>query len=396
MMKKDRIAKIKKWQLLRFRSRDSVADLSALSALTVGRRAFARKKRLQAVILPAELSAVKTEAFMKCRELTQVTFSKQNAVGISEKAFWGCSALRRIENSEMIFSVGAHAFYGCTALEEITFGRELRRIGEQAFARCHALRALTLPSGIDRIGKKAFSDCINLKKTDVQEGITALAPSIFYNCRSLTDVTLPESLSAIPTSAFRGCTALQRIFLPHGVRRVEKKAFLGCSALSQVELSLGCERIGAHAFARCQSLSSVAIPRTVRRLGFAAFGLGKKQEKTLLYVENEYMLRRMRRLLFFCGSLGRAEAVLVGKTVEQRKRERRRTTLEKEPAHLIDHTTAFEQKPNVYLVDPDKSRTTDRIGNRSDEMQSTVPDSTAAESKLPESDALKTPDTDAP
>ena len=349
-MKRNRVAKIKKWQLLRFKSKDAVADLSALEALTVGRRAFFRKKGLREVTLPAELSAVKTEAFLRCRELTRVTFGKQNTVGISEKAFFGCSSLHRVENSEMIFSVGAYAFANCSALEEIPFGRDLRRIGERAFFECRALTTLCIPSSVDRIGKNAFGNCSKLSEITLQEGLTTLAPNLFCNCSALTRVDFPESLSSVSAGAFRNCSALQELKLPLGIRRIEKKAFFGCANLRRVEISLGCERIGKRAFAGCTELTAIHVPRTLKRLGFAAFGLGKKQEKILLYVENEYMLRRIKRLLFFCGSRGRAEAVLVGKTVEQRKRERRRGTIEKTPVHLIDPETDFRQKPIVDTV----------------------------------------------
>ncbi len=46
------------------------------------------------------------------------------------------------------------------------------------------------------------------------------------------------------------------------------------------------------------------------------------------------MLRRIRRQLFFCGRAGCAEVSMDGLTIEERKRERRRTTLEKKPEHI--------------------------------------------------------------
>ncbi len=356
-MKKKRVAKIKKWQLLRFQSKEEAVDLSSLEALTVGRRAFSRKKNLHTVTLPNELSAIKTEAFLRCKALTKVTLGRQNAVGISEKAFVGCTALQEIENSEMIFSIGARAFANCTSLEGFTFGSEIRRIGDQAFYGCEALRELTLPSCIRRIGKSAFANSTSLSQVTLQKGSTALAPNLFRNCRALCDICLPETLSAVSVGAFRNCTALQEIVIPSGVRKIEKKAFFNCTNLKRAELSLGCERIGKRAFARCTDLAEVGVPRTLKRLGFAAFGLGKKQDKIVISVENEYMLRRIKRLLFFCGSLGRAEVVLAGKTVAQRKRERRRTTLEKEPVHLIDPNVDFSKKPRVYAIDPSQENT---------------------------------------
>ena len=106
---------------------------------------------------------------------------------------------------------------------------------------------------------------------------------------------------------------------------------------------LGLTRIGRGAFRDTPSLTDVYLPHSVKRMGFGAFGFGRlkgtKREKVKLHVDTEYMLRRAKRLLFFCGSYGRVEVILDGKTIEERKRERRRSTLEKTPAHLTDYTT---------------------------------------------------------
>ena len=59
-----------------------------------------------------------------------------------------------------------------------------------------------------------------------------------------------------------------------------------------------------------------------------------------MYVDNEYMCRRLRLRLFLCGSVGRVQVVQIGKTIDERKRERRRSTIEQTPVHLInDHNT---------------------------------------------------------
>lgn len=101
-------------------------------------------------------------------------------------------------------------------------------------------------------------------------------------------------------------------------------------------MELGVSHIGASAFRDCPRLGEVYLPHSVKRIGFAAFGLGRAEEKTRIYVEQEYMVRRMKRMLFFCGSYGRVEVMQIGKTIEERKRERRRTTLEKTVVRLTD------------------------------------------------------------
>ena len=56
------IVKIKKWQLLRYRSAAIHADLTASDFVTVGKRAFF-KSRAESLTLPGGTSAIKAEAF---------------------------------------------------------------------------------------------------------------------------------------------------------------------------------------------------------------------------------------------------------------------------------------------------------------------------------------------
>jgi hypothetical protein len=99
-------------------------------------------------------------------------------------------------------------------------------------------------------------------------------------------------------------------------------------------MELGVSAVGAFALANNENLESVTVPHSLSKLGFGAFGLGRREKKTVIYVDNEYMCRRMKRLLFWCGSAGRAIVCMQGKTIEERKRERRRTSLDQKAEHI--------------------------------------------------------------
>ena len=129
---------------------------------------------------------------------------------------------------------------------------------------------------------------------------------------------------------------MTELTVPSQVSKIGKRAFLDCARLQSVELENGVERIGAKAFAKTPRLREVTVPHSLKRLGFGAFGLGRSREKTVMYVDNEYMRRRMKQQLFLCGSLGRVRIELVGKSIEERKRERHRTELEQKPVHIMD------------------------------------------------------------
>ena len=109
---------IKKWQLLRWRKRSECADLRECDFVAVGRRAFYQNRRVEEVLLPANASVIKTEAFSGCRSLSRVVLPSDNGVGIAGGAFANCSRLRTLENTALISRIGARAFENCTFLPD--------------------------------------------------------------------------------------------------------------------------------------------------------------------------------------------------------------------------------------------------------------------------------------
>lgn len=329
---------VKKWQLLRWRTKEECVDLGDADFIAVGKRVFYKNRVAEEVVLPASASAIKTEAFAGCKRLWRVALSGDGNVGLSRRAFRGCIRLREVENAHMLSIIGDFAFDGCTNLPQIAFGRDLRKIGEFAFRGCTSITALTLPSCVDLIGRGAFFGCTELETVTMEDSLSALPRDAFRNCISLREVTLSASLHEIPDGAFRGCSALTEVVVPSQITRIGKRAYASCARLSDVVVELGTVTVGARAFADNPRLKTVFLPHSVKRLGFGAFGFGfcRDEDKIVISVDNEYMKRRIRNQLLLCGSLGRAKVQVVGKSIEERKRERRRSTLEQKPTHLIE------------------------------------------------------------
>jgi len=329
------VLKIKKWQLVRRKTGETLDDLSAAEFLTVGKRAFSRQKSLRTVRLPSGVVAVKTEAFRGCTDLQTVAFSDQNNVGIGRAAFAGCTKLEQVENAEQISRVGEKAFFGCCELRQISFGSSLCSLGEKAFSGS-GLCEVTLPAKLSVVARAAFSDCADLTTLSMEDGCSALSPSLLQNCTSLETVSFSDRVTILPPALLRGCTKLATVTVPPSLVRVGARAFSGCTALTSLELPLGVRRIDRFAFSNLPQLQSVVLPHSLKHLGFGAFGLGFSEKKIKLLVDNEYMIRRLKPKLFLCGSYFRAEPVLAGKTIEERKRERRRASVEQAPTHLMD------------------------------------------------------------
>ena len=331
--------KIKNWQLLKARDAEGRVVLPTGEFVAVGKRAFVGKhnRYLEALTLPDGVSVIKAEALSKCSNLQTVILPSNNTIGLSQGVFAGCTRLREVANSESVNSIGALAFSGCTALQKIELGNALSRIGEGAFAECRSLTSIVLPSSLREIGDGAFEGCRELAFYTVPDTLSALSAEMFLDCVSLREIVIPAAVTVIPEGTFFGCVSLREVKIPANVQEIEAYAFANCRKLHTVNMELGVTRIGAHAFDNTPALREVFVPHSLKKLGHGAFGTGKRKdgEKITVCVENEYMVRRMKKLLFWCGSAKCTTVKLIGKTVEERKRECRRESLDEKGAHLI-------------------------------------------------------------
>ena len=331
--------KIKNWQLFRARGYEGSVDLRDQNFVAIGKRAMVGRDNpyLEQVYIPAGASVIKAEAFLGCKNLQTVILSTANNIGLSAGVFRNCLRLHTVANAEKIHSIGANCFANCDTLCEIRLGRELSRIGEGAFSGCRSLTSVALPSSLRAIGTGAFSGCSALAFCQMDEGLSTLSEEMFRDCVSLREVKIPAGVSVIPKRAFEECISLREVNIPANVQTIEARAFENCRKLHTVRMELGVKEIGAHAFAATPALCEVFIPHSVKKLGRGVFGTGKRKdgEKVTVCVENEYMVRRMKRLLTLCGSAKCTTVKLVGKSIEERKRERRRANLDEKGTHLI-------------------------------------------------------------
>ena len=333
------VLKIKNWQLLKVRDAEGRVVLPAGDFVAVGKRAFCGKNNLymESVSLPEGVSVIKAEAFAGCKNLRTVVLSTASNVGFSQGVFENCTRLREVANSKHINAIGAYAFRNCSSLQSIELGKDLHRIGERAFANCISLPTVTLPAGLREVGEGAFEGCQELTLYTVSNTLSAFSRAMFRDCVSLREVVIPEAVTVIPSGVFEGCVSLREVNIPANVEEIEARAFKNCRKLHTVRMELGIKEIGAHAFDGIPALREVFVPHSIKKLGRGAFGTQKRKdgEKITVCVENEYMVRRMKRLLFLCGSANCTTVKLIGKSIEERKRERRRANVDAKGTHLV-------------------------------------------------------------
>ena len=82
---------------------------------------------------------------------------------IAPYAFANHKKLKKVKIAEGITKIGKKAFYHCTALKKVSLPGSLVTIGDSAFEGDRSIAAITIPKNIKTIGKKAFYKCKKLK-----------------------------------------------------------------------------------------------------------------------------------------------------------------------------------------------------------------------------------------
>ena len=265
------------------------------------------------LIIPSDITEVKSYAFYNCKSLTRVMLP-ENVTSIRYYAFSGCSSIEYMAIGEGVTSVNSDALYGCAATlqisskiietdlsrpsygtwisnsqpTEIIIDGNITKIGAYQFFVCSTLTKIVIPESVTEIGYGAFEGCSSLSRADIgslsawckidfssydanplfsgadlyinQEKATDITiPSdveevkdyAFYNCKSLTNVTIHNRISSIGCSTFCGCASLSSVTIEDGVLSIGESAFSGCSSLASVNIPASVETFGANPFASC-------------------------------------------------------------------------------------------------------------------------------------------------
>lgn len=279
---------------------------------------FRANKYVKKVIFGDEVTTIDDEAFMSCRNLANLDFSK-NLKSIGKKCFNSCTNLGPVVLPNSVQFIGEDAF-GYSGLSSINIPDNNVTIGPSAFAECKNITSITIPYSILSIGKKAFIGCDNLAKVTFHcpevkdwfnaencgnyavkevilgDEVKAIGDKAFELCFSLASFVVPYGVP-IGKEAFRGCKGLTRvtfhcteigdwfsgcpiteIIWGKEVKTIGNNAFYYCDKLVSVDIPEGIESIGDGAFHECYSLETVKIPNSVRNIGRIAFAHCRKME----------------------------------------------------------------------------------------------------------------------
>lgn len=220
---------------------------------TVKDNAFANNTSLRSITLPASVTKIESQAFLRCNALTSATFP--GVQQIDKFAFYECKALQSVSIPDCCTTLGNRVWYA-SGLRNVVVGSGLKNIASGVFESCDSLTTATLKPGLKKLGS-----------------------DMFYYCTALNSVSIPVGIDTIPSWCF-AWTGLTQFTIPNTVRHIDNFAFCNIIA-SEVTIPEGVVSIGANSFSQNTQLQTVNLPSTLRHIGDYAFALSPFTTVTL-------------------------------------------------------------------------------------------------------------------
>ena len=270
---------------------------------------------IKKVIVKDGITAIRSNAFTNCRNLTEVTIPN-SVKAIGSGAFSGCSALTSVNLPNGLNAIKSSAFQGCSRLREVTIPGSVKTIEYCAFDGCKGLKTLTFSDGVTEIGDYAFRGSESLTRVIIPSTVTSIGTEAFFN--SLCPPTVyGEKGSYVQTYAdendlyfepienypalfswsvddngvltISGNTRMDNYFsepqartapwgkdvtavvIKDGVKSIGNYAFYNCQKLKSITIPDSVTCIGDWAFEGCISLTTITLPDSITEIGYGAF-----------------------------------------------------------------------------------------------------------------------------
>ena len=169
--------------------------------------------------------------------------------------------------------IGEKAFYGCSNLKDIKQSENTITIGDLAFD--YTAWMSNRPNGLLYIGNVLYRNIGKLKNSnvDINDGTVRINHSVFENDSSLISINIPKSVRYIGNNIFDGCVSLDRITVdannPYFDSRDNSNAIIDKSNHSLIYgsnktiIPSNVRRIVEHAFCG-RNIEKIEIPNQVK------------------------------------------------------------------------------------------------------------------------------------
>ena len=267
---------------------------------------------IKKVIVKDGITAIRSNAFTNCRNLTEVTIPN-SVKAIGSGAFSGCSALTSVNLPNGLKAIKSSTFLNCLRLSDVAIPGSVKTIEYCAFDGCKGLKTLTFSDGVTEIGDYAFRGSESLTRVIIPSTVTSIGTGAFFN--SLCPPTVyGEKGSYVQTYAdenylyfepienypalswsvddngvltISGNTQnyfsephartapwgkdVTAVVIKDGVKSIGNYAFYNCQKLKSITIPDSVTCIGDWAFEGCISLTTITLPDSITEIGYGAF-----------------------------------------------------------------------------------------------------------------------------
>ena len=195
------------------------------SVTSIGDFAFSGCSALTSVTIPNSVTSIGSFAFSGCSALTnvyyngsvadwcQIEFSDISSTPLFNGAnfYINNQLVTDLVIPDEVTTIKSYAFYGCSALTSVTIPNSVTSIEYGAFYGCSALTSVTIPNSVTSIGRSAFEECSALTSVTIPNSVTSIGSDAFYQCSALTSVTIGNKVQNIYSDTFSDCSQLDTI-----------------------------------------------------------------------------------------------------------------------------------------------------------------------------------------
>ena len=167
-----------------------------------------------------------SEAFGSCNLIETINLS--NATKISEEAFEFCKGLKYAKLSQDLEVVESRAFYGCSALVKIDFPKSLVYLSDNSLNSCTSLQEIN-------VDENNLNYC-SIDGVLFNRNVTRLIK--YPSCKKESEYEIPRSVYEISDEAFADCKSIEAIRTNSIIKHFGEGVFKNCSCLKECNIKI--------------------------------------------------------------------------------------------------------------------------------------------------------------